>query len=509
MVKIKVSTYLVVKVWKILSDFYNSINQPIPNIRQLLDKVDDKTWKVYEDGMTATLNQADTDISTSMLKRYKPHTDAEMSAFVAAIRPGFASLVNTFLNREPYTTGVTQIDKILEPSYHFMLYQESIMAFLVWCGMKEDHTYDIIKKISKKKFTPEAKEELKQELLAGYQKNLGTDEGFNEVWQVVDDAARYSFNAAHAVSVAYDSIYGAEAKVHYPLEYFTTVLNEYQSDNEKTSRIIAELDYFNIHIENIKFGKSKGEYSFDRDTRTIYKSISSIKYCNKQIAEELYQLGANNHYDDFIDVLDAINSETSVNSKQLKILTILNFFSEYGNNKYLLDLEDLYDKFGSSKILKKIKLPEYGISEELVRQYAKKETEKQFSQIQNHELIRALSQNIENKQLSIKEQIKYEMEYLEYITYQNPKAPKTMYYVLECRFYKDKTKPYLTLYNMRTGDILKTKITSGKTFIESPFTDGNVINIKEFGEKEKMKKVGENWVKTGEKDKIVKKYDVY
>ena len=101
------------------------------------------------------------------------------------------------------------------------------------------------------------------------------------------------------------------------------------------------------------------------------------------------------------------------------------------------------------------------------------------------------------------------MEYLEYITYQNPKAPKTMYYVLECRFYKDKTKPYLTLYNMRTGDILKTKITSGKTFIESPFTDGNVVNIKEFGEKEKMKKVGENWVKTGEKDKIVKKYDVY
>ena len=142
-------------------------------------------------------------------------------------------------------------------------------------------------------------------------------------------------------------------------------------------------------------------------------------------------------------------------------------------------------------------------------QKKKKETEKQFSQIQNHELIRALSQNIENKQLSIKEQIKYEMEYLEYITYQNPKAPKTMYYVLECRFYKDKTKPYLNLYNMRTGDILKTKITSSKTFIESPFTAGNVINVKEFGEKEKMKKVGENWVKTGEKDKIVKKYDVY
>src|SRR5699024_7568539 len=132
-----------------------------------------------------------------------------------------------------------EIDELLQPSYHFMLYQESIMAFLVWCGMKEDHTYDIIKKISKKKFTPEAKESLRLELLEGYQKNIGTQEGFNEVWQVVDDAARYSFNAAHAVSVAYDSIYGAEAKEHHPLEYYTVVLNQYQSDNEKTSRIIS------------------------------------------------------------------------------------------------------------------------------------------------------------------------------------------------------------------------------------------------------------------------------
>ena len=309
--------YLTVKVWKIISDFYKMIGQPIPNIRELLQKVDNRTWKLYEDGMTATLNQADTDISTSMLKRYKPQTDAEMSAFVAAIRPGFASLVNTFLDREPYSTGVTEIDEILQPSYHFMLYQESIMAFLVWCGMKEDHTYDIIKKISKKKFTPEAKEELRQELLLGYKAKLGTEEGFDEVWQVVDDAARYSFNAAHAVSVAYDSIYGAEAKEHHPLEYFTTVLNEYQSDNEKTSRIIAELDYFGIHLENIKFGKSKSEYTFDKNTNTIYKSISSIKYCNEVIANELYELGKNNTYKDFVDVLKDIKTKTSVNSRQL------------------------------------------------------------------------------------------------------------------------------------------------------------------------------------------------
>lgn len=501
--------YLTVKVWKIISDFYKMIGQPIPNIRELLQKVDDRTWKLYEDGMTATLNQADTDISTSMLKRYKPQTDAEMSAFVAAIRPGFASLVNTFLDREPYSTGVTEIDEILQPSYHFMLYQESIMAFLVWCGMKEDHTYDIIKKISKKKFTPEAKEELRQELLAGYKAKLGTEEGFDEVWQVVDDAARYSFNAAHAVSVAYDSIYGAEAKEHHPLEYFTTVLNEYQSDNEKTSRIIAELDYFGIHLENIKFGKSKSEYTFDRDTNTIYKSISSIKYCNEVIANELYELWRNNTYKNFVDVVRDIKAKTSVNSRQLQILTILNFFSDYGSNKKLLQIIEMFEKFYDRKQIKKSDVEVLGIDLSVFEGCYDNETPKMYKELHMDRYVEKMSKKIEDKPLSIKEQIKFEQEYLEYIIYSNPKAPKNMFYVVEAKFYKDKTKPYLTLYNLRTGDTLKTKITSGKNFVERLFQTGNIINVTEFREKNKMKMVNGEWVKTPEMEKIVVGWDVY
>lgn len=501
--------YLTVTIWKIISNFYKLIDEPIPNIRELLQKVDNGTWELYEDGITATLNQADTDISTSMLKRYKPKSDAEMSAFVAAIRPGFASLVNTFLDRKPYSTGVKEIDDLLQPSYHFMLYQESIMAFLVWCGMEEDHTYDIIKKISKKKFTPEAKEALRLELLEGYQKNLGTQEGFNEVWQVVDDAARYSFNAAHAVSVAYDSIYGAEAKEHHPLEYYTVVLNKYQSDNEKTSRIISELDYFGIHIENIKFGKSKNEYTFDRNTNTIYKSISSIKYCNETMANELYELAQNNSYDNFIDLLVDIKLKTSVNSRQLQILTILNFFSDYGNNKKLLQIIDLFEKLYERKQIKKSDIDSLGIDRNIFEGCYDTETPKMYKDLHMDDYIKRISETIENVSLSIKEQIKYEQEYLEYIIYTNPNAPKNMFYVVECKFYKDKTKPYLILYNLRSGDTLKTKITSGKKFVEKPFSESNVLNILEFKEKNKMKMIGGTWTKTSEKEKIVTEWDVY
>ena len=84
-----------------------------------------------------------------------------------------------------------------------------------------------------------------------------------------------------------------------------------------------------------------------------------------------------------------------------------------------------------------------------------------------------------------------------------------MYYVVEAKFYKNKTKPYLVLYNLRTGDTLKTKITSGKNFVERPFQTGNVINVTEFREKNKMKMLNGSWVKTPEMEKIVVGWDVY
>ena len=115
-----------------------------------------------------------------------------MSAFVAGIRPGFASLLNNFVDRKPYSTNVKELDDLLEDSYHYLLYQESIMKYLIWLGIEEKETYDIIKKISKKKFKEKELQELKNKLKKGWLNVVGKDEGFDETWKVVEDASRYS-----------------------------------------------------------------------------------------------------------------------------------------------------------------------------------------------------------------------------------------------------------------------------------------------------------------------------
>lgn len=499
---------LTVRVWANISETWKLIGRPIPNIRELSTMLDDKTWDIYSNGLTATLNQVDTDISTSLVKRYKPRNIAEMSAFVAGIRPGFASLLENFLDRKPYTTGVSDIDRILEPSYHYMLYQESIMAFLVWCGVNEEHTYDIIKKISKKKFTEEAKEELKAELLQEFKRKTGTEEGFDTVWQVVDDASRYSFNASHALSVAWDSVYGAYLKAHYPLEYFTVVLNEYQGDVEKTGKITNELSQFNISILPIKFGSSQSDYSCNKNENVIYKGISSIKYCNAQIAEELFELSQSKEYDNFIDLLKDIHEFTTVNARQLKILTTLNFFEEFGKNKTLLQIIDIYDNLATRKQIKKDDIETLDIDESILNKYCNKKTEKLYKDLNMIGYIKDVTSKLENKPLSVQEQIKEEIEYLGYTTYTNSSLYDSIYAVIEYKTYSDITKPYVMLYNLNNGSFVKTKVTAGTKFARNPFKLFSIIDVN-FREVNKRKLINGEWVKTEETEKIIDNWEVF
>lgn len=503
--------FLTVKVYDIIDKTYKMIGKPIDDISTLINNCDDKVWKLIEDGITTTINQCDSDYDKQILKKYKPKSLAEMSAYVAAIRPGFASLLNTFIERKEYTTGNKELDLLLEDSYHFMMYQESIMSYLIWLGIEEKETYDIIKKIAKKIFTDEQLKELEDKLHKGWIAKVGNDAGFKETWQVVQDAAHYSFNASHSLSVAIDGLYGAYLKSHYPFEYYSVVFSLYSDDIDRTAKLVEELDYFDIKLEPIKFGKSGADYTLDKNNKAIYKGISSIKYCNAKIAEELLEL-SKNKYETFIDLLIDIKNNTSVNARQLGVLTKLNFFSEFGKRKYLLDLIDLYKKLGNVKQLNKSKLDEMNIPLYLVKKYSGKETEKIFKDIDNRGLLKEVIGKVLNIELNILDIIKAEMEYLGNMDYINPKIDPKYYVVVgfnEKIKNKNSVTPRLTLKRIHDGKQIQTRIKRAAIYRDEPFGKLSILKIDFFDEEKKSRK-DENgkWIKINEKEIILNQYEV-
>ena len=495
---------LQVTVWDSIRDTYKLLNMPIPTIREFNKLLDDKTFEIYEKGLTCTINQVDSDWATGIVKKYKPKSLDEMSAFVAAIRPGFASLLDNFINRREYTTGVKELDYILKDSYHYLMYQESIMSYLIYCGIDEKETYDIIKKIAKKKFKEKELEELKKQLKHGWINAVGKEEGFDETWQVVEDASRYSFNASHSLSYAYDSLYGAYLKSHYPLEYYATVFNKFTGDERRTTNLTKELEYFGIKLYNPKFRYSKATYHPDKESNSIYKGLASIKYMNERVADELYSL-KDCVFDDFIDVLETVHECTSINSRQLDILIKLDFFSEFGKSQKLLDITAAYDEIYSKKQFKKDKLP-LGLSEEIVRIYAAKETEKMFMQVETRLLLKKIIQAIPNKSISMESIFANHIEFIGYCSYTDESYDERVCVISDLKTNKWGT-PFATLYKLKDGKSMTLKVDKNY-FANKPLKKFDVIRVAFISENFKRRKINGKWILTDDKEHVLERYSM-
>ena len=114
-----------------------------------------------------------------------------------------------------------------------------------------------------------------------------------------------------------------------------------------------------IHVTMPKWGVSRNDYFFDKERNSIAKGLSSIKYMSANTADELYGLAHLKKHKYFVDVLSDLDKLTSINTRQLDILIRIDFFSEFGNQRELLHIMDLfYDMFkkGQAKKIAKDKV---------------------------------------------------------------------------------------------------------------------------------------------------------
>lgn len=310
---------LTVSVWSLINDTCKLAGINTPSIAELNSKLDEKTWEIYEKGLTCSINQADSDYATGLVQTYKPHSVAEMSAFVACIRPGCASLLNGFINRVPHTTGVKELDELFKDSFQMCLYQETIMSYLIWLGEPEGETYTIIKKIAKKKFKKEELEELKNRLKKQWIIKTGSDNYFEENWQVVQDAARYSFNCL-AGDTRIQRL-GQKTNTFNPtIEEMYLIKNDYEYA-KKTGHISLYKKYNNLGYGNA--------FSMFDDNRIHKNKIVDIYFTGKQ---KIYRVKTSSGC--YVDCTLNHSFPTPTGKKKLKELSV-------GDNLYV---KGIYEK---------------------------------------------------------------------------------------------------------------------------------------------------------------------
>lgn len=670
--------YLGAIVWLLISETFKELGRPIMTLRELKASTDDKTWEVYRKGLTCTVNQVDSDFGTSLSMRYKPKSIDEVAKLVAAMRPSFEPWRENFISRKPYTNHNQKMDELLEPTDHYILFQENIMQFFEWLNVSPAKSIGLIKKISKKKIKDSDFKELEEGLRESWIEKCGSIDGFDDNWKMIQSCMSYGFNclsgtnniwmlvnnkwqsqslhqlyidklqyiaiisskntdvinnnsdflieyntekwiysydeenhviknrfddieyagekecltiffdngkwvectydhkfptktkcvyakdlvvgskllyanikgrrkwvkevrvvkivksgycrtyfvsvvgphhtfalsngilscnSPHALAYGYDSTYGAYLKSHYPLQYFSVALNIYEDDFTRTAKLIKEMSYYKIHLEGVKFGKSRSKYSYDVEKNTIYKSVKSVKYLNEAGAEELYELRRNS-YETFVDLLYDIYEKTSLNSRAIEVLIFIDFFRDFGiskNLKFIFDKFVFYNKGQTSQVKKE------SIKDE--RMYKlfydnSRETSKMFVDVDIYTILKEIERicNETNKEdYSVVDKMRFQEEYMGYISF-NSNNPDDRFKlaILDIRDMKKKADGTIwarELDAISIGTSRRNKIIAYETFFKNhQLMKGDIIVINPKNLEKKIWNGYTNW--------YIKYYDI-
>ena len=397
------SDLLRVDVVKIIADSFKLAGLPVMPVDELLEKIKDDplVWDLYAKGYTQGLNQCERPASTLKCMQFKPKNIVELCAFVAAIRPGFKSMLPTFISRTKFQYGIPSLDELLKidgmtgesGNSAFLLFDEQILKLLIAGGIPAAEAYATIKHI-KKKHKDQVLEE-KEKFKKGFTEYLWEKEKAPEklaievcekVWRIIEDSSSYLFCAAHAFAYACDSAYCAWLKAHYPYEFYVTMLKLYteKGNKEKVAAIIEEMKrYRGIHMTPGQWSQDNRDWLVNKEKRTISQALSSIKFISSQAAEDLYQLyqkraawigteyiktkdldedgnpiilekPRESSFDSFTMLLRCLQMSTSLDTRQISVLIKIGYFSPFGKSGKLMAVFNEFFE-GKNKLTKSIK----------------------------------------------------------------------------------------------------------------------------------------------------------
>lgn len=388
-----------------------------------LDFSDEKVLDIFKNGDTVGIFQFESYGMQATLRDIQPTGIEDLSVANALYRPGAMAYIKNYCNRKHGKEEITYLHKDLVPilsnTYGIMVFQEQLIEIGRLANLRNP---DKLRKATGKKdekLLIEVHEELKQNLL-----NKGwTEEQFNQLWSDMLQFAKYAFNKSHSSAYAIIAFITAKLKAYHPLEFYISLMNSYIENSSQYIKNDADIIYEDI----INHGYVINKFDFRQNHKkcNIYNgkinyAIPLIKHCNKQIAEELYEL-RNNQYNNFIELLYDITQKTSINSAQLDILVRLGFFNEFGNSRLLNGLVEYFNFFkqGSAKQISVDKIKDNQILDNIIKRHSRLSPSGKTYMDLN---VRAILNDIEEwmncnnvRDYPIKEKINTQIEYLGFV----------------------------------------------------------------------------------------------
>ena len=348
--------FLVLKTVQVIRDACNAIGIPYPKTHEI-DWDDADVWTDINRNPSGIF-QFESEFAAQCLKKFRAQSILDMSLVTASIRPSGASYRDDLLARKVHRNPSPMIDEVLKESNSYLVYQESVLKFLQHiCGLSGSEADNVRRAIGRK--DEERLQKALPRILEGYcekseQPREIAEEEAKSFLKIIEDASSYMFNYSHSIAYCLLGYLCGYYRYYYPHEFLTAYLNNAANDSDIITGTELAGDY-GIVVTLPKWGLSRGEYFFDKGRNIIAKGLTSIKYMSETLANELYAIAKEKQYQYFVDLLYDLDKSTSIDSRQLEILVRVDFFSEFGNQRELLRMIELFVMFkkGAAKQIRK------------------------------------------------------------------------------------------------------------------------------------------------------------
>lgn len=363
--------FLILKTLAVLRDTCRYLGKSYPKTHEI-NWFDEDVWKSMSKSC-ATIFQFEGSYAFDCLKKFKPKSIFDMSLVTACIRPTGASYRDELLAHKYHKNPSDMIDELFKDNLGYLVYQEDTIKFLQQiCGLSGSEADNVRRAIGRKQ--KDRLDAAMPKILEGYcnKSELKRDEAEQEAkqfLQVIEDSASYQFGYNHSIAYCLLGYLCAYYRYYHPLEYLTSYLNNAANEDDITNGSVYAKSH-GVKITSPKWGVSRSNYFYNKELNTIAKGLASVKFIGEKAAEELYELSTKRKYEYFTDLLDDITSQTSVNTRQIDILIKIDYFTEFGNQRELFRIAEIFYnllKSGEAKKLSRETLENTFISEILLK----------------------------------------------------------------------------------------------------------------------------------------------
>lgn len=310
---------------------------------------DEEVFRFFRKGWCEDIFQFGTMSLMNYCKQVKPTEFSDLVAMTALFRPGpiashahldFADIKNG-KKKPKFDYG---IENITGETYSLLVYQEQMMSIIHQLGglslIEAENARKYIKKKKHKELAA-----LGDDFIKGAMNNGCPEDEAKKIWDKMNAFSAYSFNKSHAVAYTLMSYWSQWFKVNYPLEFWTTSLQEATNESVIPYRL-AEMKKVapNIEIRQPDINYSASNFTCDPENNRIFYSLQKIKGVGevavKHIVETRDKDGQFFSLDEFLSRVPS-----KVNKTNIKWLIVSGAFDLIENIEQPRDRRKLLEKY--------------------------------------------------------------------------------------------------------------------------------------------------------------------